>query len=70
MNLLQMLEKNDYSLFLLGGTDEVGEKAIDHLHALYPKLRIFGRLNGYSDINQNDSVFNSINRSKSLMLFL
>jgi N-acetylglucosaminyldiphosphoundecaprenol N-acetyl-beta-D-mannosaminyltransferase len=68
--LLQMLEKNDYSLFLLGGTDKVGEKAIDHLHALYPKLRIFGRLNGYSDINQDDTVFESISRKKPDIIFV
>jgi N-acetylglucosaminyldiphosphoundecaprenol N-acetyl-beta-D-mannosaminyltransferase len=69
-DLLQMLEKKDYSLFLLGGTDEVGEKTIKNLHALYPKLRIAGRLNGYSDMSQNDSIIESINRSKPDVVFV
>lgn len=68
--LLQMLEKNDYSLFLLGGTDEVGKKAVDHLHALYPQLRITGQLNGYSDMNQNDFLIESINRTKTDVVFV
>ena len=68
--LLQMLEENDYSLFLLGSTDEVGEKAVDNLHKLYPKLRITGRLNGYSDMKQNDSLINSLNNSKSDIVFV
>ena len=68
--LLQMLEKNDYSLFLLGGTDEVGKKAVDQLRTLYPKLRIVGRLNGYSDINQNDDLIDSLNRTKPDIIFV
>jgi N-acetylglucosaminyldiphosphoundecaprenol N-acetyl-beta-D-mannosaminyltransferase len=68
--LLQMLEKNDYSLFLLGGTDEAGKKTVDHLHALYPKLRIAGKLNGFFDMNQNDSVIESINRAKPDVVFV
>ncbi len=68
--LLQMLEKNDYSLFLLGGTDDVGKKAVDNLHTLYPKLRITGQLNGYFDVNQNDTVIKSINQKKPDVVFV
>jgi N-acetylglucosaminyldiphosphoundecaprenol N-acetyl-beta-D-mannosaminyltransferase len=68
--LLQMLEKNDYSLFLLGGTDEVGKKAVDHLHTLYPKLRIAGRLNGYSDMKQNNYLIDTLNRTKPDIVFV
>jgi N-acetylglucosaminyldiphosphoundecaprenol N-acetyl-beta-D-mannosaminyltransferase len=68
--LLQMLEKNDYSLFLLGSTDDVGKKAVENLHSLYPKLRITGRLNGYSDVEKNDNLINTLNRSKSDVVFV
>ena len=68
--LLHMLEKNDYSLFLLGGTDEAGKKSAAHLHTLYPKLRIAGALNGYFDMSQNDSVIESINRAKPDVVFV
>ena len=68
--LLQMLEKNDYSLFLLGSIDEVEEKAVEHLCTLYPKLRIIGKLNGYFDISQNDFVIETINRAKPDVVFV
>lgn len=68
--LLQMLEENEYSLFLLGGTDEVGKKAVDNLHILYPKLNIVGQLNGYADLNQHDTVIESINQKKPDIVFV
>jgi N-acetylglucosaminyldiphosphoundecaprenol N-acetyl-beta-D-mannosaminyltransferase len=68
--LLQMIENNDYSLFLLGGTDEVEQNAADHLHALYPKLRIIGQLNGYSDMTNDDKVIEYINSRKPDIVFV
>ena len=68
--LLQMIEKNDYSLFLLGSTNEVGIKAVEQLHKLYPQLRITGRLNGYDDMDQNDSVIAAISRTKPDIVFV
>jgi N-acetylglucosaminyldiphosphoundecaprenol N-acetyl-beta-D-mannosaminyltransferase len=68
--LLKMIEKNDYSLLLLGGTDEVEKKAAEHLHALYPKLRIIGQLNGYSDMTNNDTVIEYINSRKPDIVFV
>jgi N-acetylglucosaminyldiphosphoundecaprenol N-acetyl-beta-D-mannosaminyltransferase len=68
--LLHMIEQNDYSLFFLGSTDEVGIKAIEQLHILYPQLRISGRLNGYSDMEHNDTVIETINRAKPDIVFV
>lgn len=68
--LLKMIEKNNYSLFLLGATDEIGKKAVEQLHILYPRLRIVGQIGGYFDMNQNDSVIEAINRTKPDIVFV
>jgi len=68
--LLDMFEKNDYSLFLLGGTDEVGTKAVERIHTLYPKLRITGHRNGYDDMTHPDDVLEAIERTKPDVVFV
>jgi N-acetylglucosaminyldiphosphoundecaprenol N-acetyl-beta-D-mannosaminyltransferase len=69
-DLLQMLETNDHSLFLFGSTQEIGEKAIEQLHRRYPRLRIVGQKNGFSDLDQQHSVIESINRAKPDVVFV
>jgi N-acetylglucosaminyldiphosphoundecaprenol N-acetyl-beta-D-mannosaminyltransferase len=69
-DLLRMLEKEHYSLYLLGSIDEVGQKAVQKLLEQFPKLQIVGQTNGYYQQNETAFIIEAINRVKPDVLFV
>jgi N-acetylglucosaminyldiphosphoundecaprenol N-acetyl-beta-D-mannosaminyltransferase len=65
-----MLEKNKRTLYLLGGSNEVGEKAVQKLVQQFPKLQIVGHTCGYYHQDEIDMIVDSINRVKPDVLFV
>lgn len=64
-------EKNDFSWYIVGSTNDTIVKAVDVLKNRYPALRIVGFSNGYlSDTQQVQKLLNDINLKKPDLLFL
>jgi N-acetylglucosaminyldiphosphoundecaprenol N-acetyl-beta-D-mannosaminyltransferase len=68
--LLALAETKGYSIYVLGGTDDVLEAAIAHLHRLYPSLQIVGHHNGYFSEAEADRVAAAISASAPDILFV
>lgn len=68
--LTDKLSKTNYSLFLLGATEEVIQKTITELHAHYPTLHIVGHHSGYFDNYQEGSIIKEINEAKPDILII
>lgn len=47
--VFQLADKNRYSMFVLGATEESNEKAAEKIKELYPGINMVGRRNGYFD---------------------
>lgn len=68
--LLGLAEKRRYSVFFLGATDEVLEKALERVRTLYPELEIAGARNGYFAEAESETVAEEIRRSGAELLFV
>ncbi len=69
--LLELLIKEDLSLFLLGGTVEVNNNLVKYLKENYPKLKISGNHHGHFQHSvRNDDVIQKINENKSDVLLV
>ncbi len=67
-SLLSVAEKRKWSLYILGGTEDVSKKVRINLKEKFPKLAIYGR-NGYVN-DQEEKVILDINKKKPTILFV
>tara|TARA_B100000925_G_scaffold284748_1_gene260152 strand:+ start:445 stop:1188 length:744 start_codon:yes stop_codon:yes gene_type:complete len=68
-NLLQLSEKKNYKVFLLGATDEVINSTYSKLKFEYPKLDIVGFHNGFF-WEKEEEVVTKIKNSAAQLLFV
>ena len=66
--LIKSAEKNQKSVFLLGGSPEVNQSTALKLKSDYPSLRLAGRMDGYFD-KSSDAV-EAINNSEAELVFV
>lgn len=58
------------TFYMLGATSRVVERAVEYLHALYPRLRIVGYRDGYFGRTEEDEVVADINLKRPDILWL
>jgi N-acetylglucosaminyldiphosphoundecaprenol N-acetyl-beta-D-mannosaminyltransferase len=69
INLLTILEKREYSLYLLGGTQRVLKKAEKNIRETFPQLRVVGRFVGAFKRQEEATLLQAIRKaSPSLLL--
>lgn len=68
--LCAMAERNKYSIFLFGATEQVNTAAAAELHRRFPDLKIAGRHNGYVAPEEMHQLINQVNESRAQLLFL
>lgn len=74
IDVLEMMNKNNYSLFVFGGKEGITEKAVENIQAKYPNIRITGYLSPKFGYESNKELckqyVNAINESKPDVVFL
>lgn len=70
MNLIRIAQAKEYTLFLLGGRDEVIEKLFFNLTRSFPRLRIVGRHNGYLKGAARDRVVQALKKTNPHIILL
>jgi len=69
VSLLTILEKREYSCYLLGGRNRILQKTEKNIRQTFPKLRIVGRYSGYFKKNEEATIIQAIKKaSPSLLL--
>jgi len=70
LNLLPIIHKKGYKIYLLGATEEVVNKVVENLKNHYPGINIVGWHNGYFDLENDDEIVNDIKEKKPNILFV
>lgn len=78
MALLDIANENSYGLYLLGGKEGVGEKAVEALRISHPQIRIAGYHHGYfkgshvgvEDSEEEKKIIDEIKTNKTNILFV
>ncbi len=70
MDIMELAEKNNYSLFLFGASEDNLGSAVQNINLKHPKLRISGFRNGYFQKQDEESIVQMINNAGSDILFL
>ena len=70
LNLLPVIHKRGYSIYLLGAREEVVSKVVENLRIQYPGINIVGWHNGYFDFENDDEIVNDIKDKKPDILFV
>ena len=70
--LCRLVEKNGYTMYLLGSTEQVVNKAVANLKSRFPRLVVAGWHHGYFQKSgpESDAVVEMINRTKPNLLFV
>lgn len=68
--VLEVGEKEGWSIYLLGGEDDVPKLAVDNIKKMYPKLNIVGYHEGFFKEDSEDDVINQINELEPNVLFV
>jgi N-acetylglucosaminyldiphosphoundecaprenol N-acetyl-beta-D-mannosaminyltransferase len=68
--IIELARRRRYSVYLLGSTQSVVEKAIDNLLKKYPGLRIAGFQNGYFRESETQDVIRKVRDQKPDILLL
>ena len=68
--ICELAERESYSVFLLGASEETSQRASQHLQRRFPKLKIAGRANGYADLAHEQAVCERIGASGANILFV
>ena len=70
--LCPLMEKNGYTMYLLGSPEQVVNKAVANLKSRFPRLVIAGWHHGYFQKSgpESDAVVDMINRIKPNLLFV
>ncbi|MBE6534499.1 MAG: WecB/TagA/CpsF family glycosyltransferase [Ruminococcaceae bacterium] len=69
-DILQISQKNNYRVFLLGSAHGVAKKAKENLNLRYPNLNICGTHHGYFIEKDNEKIIKKINKSKADIIFV
>jgi N-acetylglucosaminyldiphosphoundecaprenol N-acetyl-beta-D-mannosaminyltransferase len=70
MAMLQMGERNGYSFYLLGATEEVSRTVASRLAEKYPRVRVAGRRNGYFSADQEAGIAEDIRHAAPDVLLI
>jgi N-acetylglucosaminyldiphosphoundecaprenol N-acetyl-beta-D-mannosaminyltransferase len=78
VEILDIADKNGYSIYLLGGEEGIAKKAGEEIKKRYPGARIAGYHNGYfkgahigkPGHSEEDEVISDINKSRADILFV
>jgi N-acetylglucosaminyldiphosphoundecaprenol N-acetyl-beta-D-mannosaminyltransferase len=68
--LLALAERRDYSVFFLGATEDVLERALQAIQASHPRLRVVGHRDGYFDDDDAADVRGEIRAAAPDILFV
>ena len=68
--ICELASVRGYSVYLLGGDEEVNSKAAEELSGRYPGLKICGRRNGYFSESQESGVLQDIDSKAPDILFV
>lgn len=68
--MLRLASQNKFSVFLLGSSSEVVEKATERLKSIFPALRIAGFHSGYFSDEESDDVVKKIAASAADIIFV
>ena len=69
-SILEIGEKEGWTFYLLGGKDDVPEKATENLLKIYPNLKIVGHHEGYFEKDSEEYVIKEINNLQPNVLFV
>ncbi|MDQ0154260.1 WecB/TagA/CpsF family glycosyltransferase [Robertmurraya andreesenii] len=69
LDLLELAQEKQYSIYLLGGQQETLEKAVANIKASYPKINIVGQHNGFFDWSSN-TIQQEISEKKPDLIFV
>ena len=70
VTICALAERANYSVFLLGASEETSQRAQQHLQRRFPNLRIAGRANGYADLKDERAVCERISVTRANILFV
>jgi len=68
ISLLTLLERREYTLFLLGAKSQVLKKAERNVRSTFPRLKIVGRCEGYLRKQEEPAVVEAIRKSSPCLL--
>ena len=68
--VLETAEKEGWTVYLLGGKDDIPLKTKQNVEKLYPKLKIVGYHEGFFEKDSEEDVINEINRLQPNVLFV
>jgi N-acetylglucosaminyldiphosphoundecaprenol N-acetyl-beta-D-mannosaminyltransferase len=68
ISLLSILEKHEYPLYLLGGSNKILRKAEKNIHLTFPLLKIVGRWGGKIRRQEEPTVIEAIRKSSPSLL--
>ena len=68
--LLRLADEKSFSVYLLGGAQEVLDLSLKHICRHFPNIRIAGHRNGYFDEGDDAEIAREIRDRKPDMLFL
>ena len=55
-DFLKTCEENQWTIFFLGSTNDILMKARENLKKKYPRLKLLGTLNGYENVDSNETI--------------
>ena len=70
VSLLTVLERWEYSVYLLGGADQVLKKAEKNIHSTFPRLKIVGRHERRIRKQEEPAIIEAIRKSSPCLLLV
>lgn len=70
IKLLEIGNRNGYSIYLLGGKDGVAKVAGENIKRNYPNINLLGSHNGYFDSDEELKIIEEINSKKPDIIFV
>jgi N-acetylglucosaminyldiphosphoundecaprenol N-acetyl-beta-D-mannosaminyltransferase len=68
--LLELAERENLGVFVLGARADILKQAIENLQVSYPKLRVVGCHDGYFDDAESDGICNEINAAEPTIVLI
>lgn len=69
-DLFALAQKKKWSIYLLGGTEEVCRQAVRKLREKFSQLKIAGFHNGYFDTKTERNILSQINKAEPMILYV
>lgn len=70
MELLNLNDKRNLNLFILGGKPGISEKASENVEKQFPGVTVVGNRNGYFTIEDEAEIISQINKSNPDVIFV